>query len=55
MSPTTKRTIHTSKTTGRKYYLGRSANRSNSRRYYLCTKPDCEGRVVRESDLFCRA
>ncbi len=54
MRPTLKRTIITSKTTGQRYYLGRSGNRTNSRRYYVCSKPDCDERLTRESDLFCR-
>jgi hypothetical protein len=55
MRPTLKRTIITSKTTGRRYYLGKSGGRSTARRYYVCSKPDCDGRLVRESNLFCKA
>lgn len=54
MGPSPKRTIITSKTTGRRYFLVRSANRSNARRYYVCSKPDCEIRLVHDNDLFCR-
>ena len=55
MKTVSKRTIITSKATGRRYYLVRSTNRSTARRYYVCSRPDCESRLVRESDLFCRA
>jgi hypothetical protein len=55
MRPAMKRTIITSKTTGRRYFLVRSSNRPGGRRYYVCARPDCEGRVLREADIFCRA
>jgi hypothetical protein len=55
MKTVSRRTIITSKATGRRYYLVRSSNRSSARRYYVCSRPDCESRLVRESDLFCRA
>ncbi|CAF0864117.1 unnamed protein product [Adineta steineri] len=49
-----KRTIITSKTTGRRYFLVRSSSRPGGRRYYVCSTPDCELRVARESNLYCR-
>ncbi|CAF1168322.1 unnamed protein product [Rotaria sordida] len=55
MTPGTKRTIITSKTTGRRYFLVRSANRPSGRRYYVCTNPTCKARVSREADLYCKA
>ncbi|CAF1102695.1 unnamed protein product [Rotaria sp. Silwood1] len=54
MTPGTKRTIITSKTTGRRYFLVRSANRPSGRRYYVCTNPNCKARVTREADLYCK-
>ncbi|CAF1228558.1 unnamed protein product [Adineta steineri] len=55
MTPGTKRTIITSKTTGRRYFLVRSAHRPSGRRYYVCTNPTCKARVSREADLYCKA
>jgi hypothetical protein len=55
MKTASKRTIITSKATGRRYYLHRPSNRSSARRYYVCSKLDCDSRVVREADIFCRA
>ncbi|UJR25712.1 hypothetical protein I4U23_007063 [Adineta vaga] len=55
MKPVAKRSIITSNTTGRRYFLVRSSSRPGGRRYYLCSKPDCETRVAREADLFCRS
>ncbi|CAF0917081.1 unnamed protein product [Adineta ricciae] len=55
MTPGTKRTIITSKTTGRRYFLVRSANRPSGRRYYVCSNPSCKSRVSREADLYCKA
>ena len=54
MKTASNQTIITSKTTGRRYYLARSSNRSFSRRYYLCSRADCSERVAREADLLCR-
>lgn len=54
MTPGTKRTIITSKTTGRRYFLVRSSNRPNGRRYYVCNNPTCKTRVAREADLYCK-
>ncbi len=55
MRPALKRNIITSKKTGRRYYLGRAGHRTNSRKHYVCSKEDCEGRLIKESDLFCQA
>ncbi|CAF2463530.1 unnamed protein product [Rotaria sp. Silwood2] len=54
MTPGTKRTIITSKTTGRRYFLVRSANRPSGRRYYVCSNPNCKARVSREADRYCK-
>ncbi|CAF0894738.1 unnamed protein product [Rotaria sordida] len=54
MRPSMKRTIITSKTTGRRYFLVRSSNRGPARRYYVCSRPDCDSRLTREADFFCR-
>ena len=54
MTPGTKKTILTSKTTGRRYFLVRSSTRPNGRRYYICSKDACKARVSREADLYCR-
>ncbi len=55
MRPALKRNIITSKKTGRRYYLGRSGHRPNGRKHYVCSKEDCEERLIKESDMFCRA
>ncbi|CAF2361917.1 unnamed protein product [Rotaria sp. Silwood2] len=55
MRPSTKRTIITSKTTGRRYFLVRAAKGGSARRYYVCSRPDCDSRLTREADFFCRA
>ncbi|CAM4900386.1 unnamed protein product [Rotaria socialis] len=54
MKPSIKRTIITSKTTGRRYFLVRSSNRPSARRYYVCSKPDCDIQLTHVADFFCR-
>ncbi|CAF4742901.1 unnamed protein product [Rotaria sp. Silwood1] len=54
MRPSMKRTIITSKTTGRRYFLVRSSKGGSARRYYVCSRPDCDSRLTREADFFCR-
>ncbi|CAF0854831.1 unnamed protein product [Adineta ricciae] len=55
MKPVVKKTIITADASGRRYFVVRSSSRPGGRRYYVCSRPDCEARVTRESDFFCRA